>query len=1579
MLKNQPLARWGACVITVLMSIGALSIARADDRWGDDVLILDDGARAEGCFQMAIGPTGTYFGLIEFPDDDRLCVLCSSDAGVTWEIKHTISFAGSGWEGAALGVPQTVDDYLYVAYEYNNILSVQRFRTTTWQYVVCSVTTADFDDGIRDLCFTFDDVDHGAAYNVYLSYAFKSSENPDRWEIRVARSSDHGYYWSNATILDYVLGHDADYADGVLHVAAFTPLTEPGQSIQHVSSLDRGVTWSDLHIIEETSITEVVMELRLEAVQATNVTVVSYAKWVNDEIDIYCQESEDGGVTWENPYCLVCDQGVDAQYHELASSATEPKIFLAYLEEGWVGVTSAQVTTSIPWSIPQVISDSPDALNHHRPTIGVTPGPSPGALVAWTDERTATRAIYGDRSSSLIFYMAPDGSGAFPTLQMAIAQVPSGSILELADGIYQGEENRDLDFGGKNLTLRSASMNPALCILDCEGGARDAHRAMRFHSGEGPQTRIEGITIRNGYEWDGGGISCVQGSSPTIVGCVFEDCVAQDDGGALHCADGSSPLVQNCVFVNNSAGDTGGAVHVRASSPAFEECEIVGSIAGGSGGGMSFNTQSVCTAYRCVLRANQAMTDGGGIDVSDNSQVSLEDCTIYGNEAMGVGAGLAARGSSHVEVAGTTIAHNAAAAGAGIHAGAESMVYLGRSIVAFNGPGEAIACAGYAEADLSCCDVFGNEGGDWTGCIETQYGISYNIGSDPRFCDASGGDYSLAENSLCSQDHSPCSEQIGARGVGCAPIVFTYNLAADGSGDFPSIQAAVAAAAHGDVIALADGHYTAEDDHNVDFLGKAITIRSQSGDPEACTIACAFANPERAFLFLSGEGPESRLENLRIKDAVADTGAAVLCVGASPTLSNIVFLSGYATMVGGGVACLNGAAPTLVGCQFNGNAAEDDGGGIWCYESSPVVTDCYFFYNDADDNGAGFYATDNCEPHLADCVFERNNALDCGAGAGLVRSGGRIENCTFFDGVTTVGGGALFFHGYCTTRVSNCTAFNNTGAEGSSVLIRHYSTPVFENTLLSYGNGGPGVTCMSASSVSLSCCNIFGHAGGDWVGCIADQLGINGNIGEDPLYCDPYGDDFTLQSTSGCAAENNPACGQIGAWGVGCDGYLFPPEHYYVGAGPMDMAVGDFNQDPYPDLVVADFDAGRLAILYGTSVGTFVDPWWIWWGDVPRAVAVGDLNGDGWKDLVAAEPASDRVAVLLGQGIGMFEAPVHYPVGDGPNDVALADLNGDDALDVVVTGHWSDTIEILLGTGYGTLEPATTQTVGSRPQSIALEDIDGDNLPDCVVANSASPYVTFMRGLGDGSFEAGVDYQVGYGPVSVAIGDLNRDTHLDLATANHVVNTASVLLGNGDGTFQSAESYPTGGDPSAVAIGDIDGDQWPDLVVANGGSNSIAVFRNAGTRALEEPVFYTVGEQPSALTMADVDGNGSPDVQVVGYADSSLTVLRSPDPGSSGVLTPELSAVSGAAFAIHPNPILGGTTCFFGAHTPAWGDLAVYDVAGREIWRRRIAGETSAVWNGRSAAGDPAAPGVYYLRWQPDEGSRRIVRAVLVR
>ena len=59
----------------------------------------------------------------------------------------------------------------------------------------------------------------------------------------------------------------------------------------------------------------------------------------------------------------------------------------------------------------------------------------------------------------------------YTTNQAAIDSASSGDTVWLTDGMYQGPGNVNLDFQGKNITVRSEN-DLGSCIIDCENFAR---------------------------------------------------------------------------------------------------------------------------------------------------------------------------------------------------------------------------------------------------------------------------------------------------------------------------------------------------------------------------------------------------------------------------------------------------------------------------------------------------------------------------------------------------------------------------------------------------------------------------------------------------------------------------------------------------------------------------------------------------------------------------------------------------------------------------------------------------------------------------------------------------------------------------------------------------------------------------------------------------------------------------------------------------------------------------------------------------------------------------------------------------
>ncbi len=230
-------------------------------------------------------------------------------------------------------------------------------------------------------------------------------------------------------------------------------------------------------------------------------------------------------------------------------------------------------------------------------------------------------------ASAAILYVGPGET--YTEIQPAInAAVDGVDTVVVQDGTYTGANNKNLDFGGKAITVRSEN-GPDNCIIDCEYDGR----GFTFHNGETSNSVLDGFTITNGSGVDrGGAIHCDNGSSPTVINCIIAGNTATaGDGGAFWLGHGSSPYVKNCLIINNSCVSAGGGAFLcyRNSNPVIENCTIVGNTApyvhplpigngiyGMIGGGIYVDGSHV-TLINSILWNNSAGRSGDQIAVID--------------------------------------------------------------------------------------------------------------------------------------------------------------------------------------------------------------------------------------------------------------------------------------------------------------------------------------------------------------------------------------------------------------------------------------------------------------------------------------------------------------------------------------------------------------------------------------------------------------------------------------------------------------------------------------------------------------------------------------------------------------------------------------------------------------------------------------------------------------------------------------------------------------------------------------------------------------------------------------------------
>ena len=268
-------------------------------------------------------------------------------------------------------------------------------------------------------------------------------------------------------------------------------------------------------------------------------------------------------------------------------------------------------------------------------------------------------------------------------------------------------------------------------------------------------------------------------------------------------------------------------------------------------------------------------------------------------------------------------------------------------------------------------------------------------------------------------------------------------------------------------------------------------------------------------------------------------------------------------------------------------------------------------------------------------------------------------------------------------------------------------------------------------------------------------------------------------------------------------------------------AVGDFDNDGWPDLYVTNFGKNRL--YRNNHDGTFTDvaeKAGITIGTWSTGATFGDYDGDGRLDLfvdgytqmdIADPPMPGSKAVGFGscqfRGIDVMCGPRGLK---GEHD-HLFHNNGD--------GTFTDVSKKL-----GVDDPNGYYGLG-----VLFADVNGDGRPDLLVANDSTPNYLYMN-KGDGTFEDD-SYVSGYAlnedgreiaNMGIAVGDYQNNGHLSIVNTDFADDYNVLFQNDGTGAFTDV-SYQAGIARSSIPfVGfadgflDYDNDGWKDLLIVNG-------------------------------------------------------------------------------------------------------------------------------------------------------------------
>jgi hypothetical protein len=311
-------------------------------------------------------------------------------------------------------------------------------------------------------------------------------------------------------------------------------------------------------------------------------------------------------------------------------------------------------------------------------------------------------------------------------------------------------------------------------------------------------------------------------------------------------------------------------------------------------------------------------------------------------------------------------------------------------------------------------------------------------------------------------------------------------------------------------------------------------------------------------------------------------------------------------------------------------------------------------------------------------------------------------------------------------------------------------------------------------------------------------------------------------------------------------------------------AVGDFNLDGNDDLVVAG--QSDAAVLLSSGGSNYTQR------SLPGAggidVAVADLNNDSWPDIVMVDPADRAVRLLKNSGNGRDYNSQRLQRGSVAS-VAASDLNGDGDVDLLLAIDGDDLelpeSRILIQRSDGSFPSGTA--IGASPlRKMFPGDVDGDSLPDIVTLNEAGVHQLY-RGDSSGRFTLQPEQIVSDGMQSGILVDFNNDESLDLLMAGRVAGVLEIHANNGIGRLGlgdrvaptitlnggSTVQMPAGGEyieEGATATDDIDGDV-SDSVVVTGTVNAAVI----GTYTLNYTASDRAGNKATTVRTVKVGVN----------------------------------------------------------------------------------------------------------------------------
>lgn len=313
------------------------------------------------------------------------------------------------------------------------------------------------------------------------------------------------------------------------------------------------------------------------------------------------------------------------------------------------------------------------------------------------------------------------------------------------------------------------------------------------------------------------------------------------------------------------------------------------------------------------------------------------------------------------------------------------------------------------------------------------------------------------------------------------------------------------------------------------------------------------------------------------------------------------------------------------------------------------------------------------------------------------------------------------------------------------------------------------------------------------------------------------------------------------------------------------VAVGDYDNDGWPDIYVANYGKNRL--YHNNHDGTFTDV------AEKAGVALGGWSaGPTWGDY-----DHDGLLDLFVPGYVKYDIDNPPIAGHGRIPANFCQFRGIDVM-CGPRGLPGESDHLFHNNGDGTFTDVSVKAGVSDPNKYyglasAFVDVDDDGWVDLAVANDSTPNYLY-RNKHDGTFED-ISYASGFAlsddgreqaSMGIAIGDYQHTGRIDLFTTTFSDDYKTLYRNDGRGSFSDV-TYQAGlAGPTTPFLSwgtgflDYDNDGWLDLFIANGHVYPEVDKQDWGTTWAERPQLFHNMDGKKFEEVSPATGSGLADV-----------------------------------------------------------------------------------------------------------------------